>query len=542
MTLNPSSLSPRGLLGLTLFLSASAMSCSEGEGFVQLSPPLLLVNVDQLDFGDVPVGFSVTRRVTLTNGGDIDLNLQSASAGGVFAVASEVMIIEPGTDVELRLTFAPNAATTFEDELIILSDASNAPDKRLPLRGTGVPPVSCGNCTSPPPTTCLSVDDQVSYAETGTCVMNECEYTATVTACAQGCDTATGRCRGEAADAGVAPDAEPTDSGELRDTGTPDTGVQPDTGLPDSGTVPDAGPSCADAGITDSGLGAPSAAFTTPGAYTATLPAGTTTVLVRAWGGGGQGGNQNAATGGGGAFVQAELTVAGGESLDILVGEGGGPSGLGNGAGASYVQRAGTDLVVAAGGGGGGSDGNSGRSMAGGAGGGGGGPSGEPGGHGIGNIATFCTQVTGGTGGTQSAPGVGGTSQGTAANRCNGQPGARNVGGRATGASGNCDTTPGADGWRSGGGQGNGGGGGGGAGYFGGGGSGFIWTYCGAGGGGGASWADLNASNTVYEGGQGSLQGRASQSGGAGRGGERCESGTPCTCTPGAPGRVELYY
>ncbi len=548
------------------------MGCPEGEGFVQLSPPLILVNVDQIDFGEVPVGFQVTRRFTITNGGDIDLNISTVRVEGdqVFEFSPDVMLIEPGTDAEISLVFAPAGAAQYTGGLIIDSDASNAAMKQVTLTGVGVDAVSCGNCMSPPGPSCLSFDDSVSYSETGTCVMDECEYTAVVTACPDGCNETTGLCRGAAPDAGVVdtgvePDAGVIDTGVadtgvvdtgvepdagVVDTGVVDTGVPPDTGVvdtgvpPDTGVVPDAGPQCADAGTADSGFGAPSVVFTTPGAFTATLPGNVTTVTVRAWGGGGQGGNQDGATGGGGAFVQAQLTVTAGETLNVLVAEGGTPNGLGDGAGASYIRRGTTDLLVAGGGGGGGSDGNSGRSMAGGAGG-GGGPVGQSGANGIGTIATYCTQVTGGTGGTATTGGVGGTNQGIAANRCDGQPGARNTGGRASGVNGNCDTRPGAEEWRAGGGQSNGGGGGGGAGYFGGGGSGFIWTYCGAGGGGGASWVDPMAAGVVHEGGQGALQGRAAESNGAGRGGERClgRQGDPgCICNNGESGRVELYY
>lgn len=533
------------------------LACQEGEGFVQLSPPLLLVNVDQVEFGPVPVGFQITRRLTLANGGDVALHISALSTEGdaAFTVPAGTPTIEPGAEQEILLTFTPPGAAAYAGALVIDSDASNAAQKSVPLSGTGIPPTQCGNCDSPPSTTCLSVDDSVSYAETGVCVMNECEYTATVTACPAGCVASTGRCAGELPDAGlpedsgVTPDAA-ADAGvildaEPEDTGDPDLGVNPDAEPTDTGPAPDSGPACADAGVTDSGLGAPSALFGAPGVHSFVVPAGVNSLRVRAWGGGGQGGNQAGATGGGGAFVQADLPVTPGETLELLVAEGGGNVGgpLGNGAGATYVRRSTTDLVVAAGGGGGGSDGNSGNSMAGGAGG-GGGPSGQPGGHGLGTIATYCTQVTGGTGGTPTGPGLGGTTQGTAANHCDGQPGARNVGGRSTGTT-TCITTPGAQDWQSGGGQSNGGGGGGGAGYFGGGGSGFIWTYCGAGGGGGASWADPAAQAVVQDGAQGPLQGRATESYGAGRGGERCQQGggaPPCLCNPGAPGRVELYY
>lgn len=546
----------------SLALAVVGTGCPDGGSLVQLSPPILLVNLDEVDFGEVPIGFRVSRELTLVNGGDLPLEVTGiVSSDSVFEVLQGVDgPIEAAQEVVVRIAFAPSVtAGPRMGELTISSNASNAPDKAVAVRGVGVPPTQCGDCNTPPPPSCLSRFDSATYAESGTCVMNECEYTATVTECATECDPTTGLCRGEVPDAGVADaaaaDAEPQDSlpsdtGADPDAGGAhaepvDTGAQPDAGTPDTGPV-DTGPACADAGITDSGLGAPQAVFVSPGAHSFSVPGNVNSVMIRAWGGGGQGGNQSGASGGGGAFVQADLTVTSGESLEILVAEGGGATGraLGNGAGASYVRRAGAELVVAAGGGGGGSDGNSGRSMSGGAGG-AGGPAGQAGGHGVGAIPPYCTQVTGGTGGTTTAPGTGGNAMGSSPNLCPGQPGARNVGGRATGSNGNCATQPGANLWMSGGGQGNGGGGGGGSGYYGGGGSGFIWTYCGAGGGGGASWTDPGAANVVQEGGQGALPGRATEGYGAGRGGDRCLGGAgapPCTCNPGGNGRVEIYY
>jgi hypothetical protein len=349
--------------------------------------------------------------------------------------------------------------------------------------------------------------------------MRECEYTAAQETCAGGCEAATGRCRGAA----------------------PDAGLEPDASAPDAAPVDP----CHDAGTADSGLGAPRVLFETPGEHVFVVPAGVGEVRARLWGGGGQGGNQAGATGGGGAFAEARVPVTPGETLEVRVAEGGGRSGgFGHGGGASYLRRGALDLLVAGGGGGGGSDGNSGNSMAGGRGG-AGGLTGEAGGDGIGTIAPYCTRVTGGQGGSPAGGGQGGTSQGSATTRCPGQPGARDVGGRATGVNGNCDTGPGAQTWRAGGGQANGGGGGGGAGYFGGGGAGFIWTYCSGGGGGGSSHAAPSLLEVRHEAGGGAVQGRAAESAGAGRGGDRClqaSGAPPCTCNLGGNGRVELRF
>lgn len=514
-------------LSVAACLFAAAQAGCEGESYTVLSPPLLLVNVDMIDFGEIPIGFQVTKKATLANSGELPLELSALRIDGgnaYFAVMNDVEAIAAGQEAEVVITFGPRVEGEYEATFVIESNASNAASKSVPLTGKGVAVSSCGECNMPPEASCLTPDDRVTYAATGTCMMGMCQYTATVEACTEGCENA--MCRGV-----VSPDAGIVQA----DAAEPDATVQPDAAEPDAGANPDAAPDASTPGNEE--------VFTDPGEHTFVVPAGVTEVLVRAWGGGGQGGNQAGATGGGGGFISARMPVTAGETLDIWVAEGAGVgSGLGDGGGASYVFRGGTARVIAGGGGGGGSDGNSGNSMSGGRGGAGGGLSGENGQAGIGTIATFCLAVTGGTGGDQTMGGAGGTSQGTAQYRCMGVAGALDTGGRASGSM-MCDVSPGAFQWRSGGGQGNGGGGGGGAGYFGGGGAGFIWTYCGGGGGGGSSYADAALLGVTHVAGVGPVAGLEAESFGAGKGGDRCQSQpSQCPGNRGGNGRVELSY
>ncbi len=514
---------------------------------MRLSPPIILLNADSLDFGEVPVGLFAEKHVTIANGGDQPLELRALSTldAAAFASFDPLEPIAAGSQKVLTVRFSPSAAAPYEGKLVIESSASNAPTSEVTLKGVGVPATSCGDCNTPPEPRCLTDSHRLVYSATGTCVEDRCQYTASSEVCADGCDAMAGACVGvTAADAGF-PDATFPDAtfqdATFQDATFQDAEVSRDAGTPDA--------SVQDAELeVDSGLPGPRLTHDVPGEYAFVVPPGISSLHVRAWGGGGQGGNQDGATGGGGGFVEADVQVTPGETLDIWVAEGGGygqPSSLGNGGGATYVRRGSTDLLIAGGGGGGGSDGNSGNSMSGGAGGAGGGLSGEDGTDGRGAIATFCTGVTRGTGGTPSAGGAGGTSAGTAASRCSGQPGAQNAGGRATGVNGTCDTHPGAQTWHMGGGQSNGGGGGGGSGYFGGGGSGFIWTYCGAGGGGGSSYADPALNGVTHVGGHLEAAGLETQASGAGHGGQRClgRLGEPgCLDPNGGNGRVELRF
>jgi hypothetical protein len=235
--------------------------------------------------------------------------------------------------------------------------------------------------------------------------------------------------------------------------------------------------------------------FSTPGTTTYVVPAGVTSVTIKAWGAGGGGGGASAdragGAGGGGGYSSSTIAVTPGESLSVRIGGGGG-GGTGNGSGTnsgnggggggySGVYRSATALIVAAGGGGGGGGNGDTASTArqpGSVGGPGGGTTGVAG---SGNGTT-----TGGGGGTQSAGGGGGIASGAS--------GASLTGG-AGGSNGANQVNGGTTGGGNGGTQQNGGGpnkkpggGGGGAGFFGGGGGGLADSqYNGGGGGGGGS-------------------------------------------------------
>ena len=216
-----------------------------------------------------------------------------------------------------------------------------------------------------------------------------------------------------------------------------------------------------------------------------TAPSGVNSALIKVWAAGGGGGNAEGRQfpGGGGGFTSGTVALTPGESLTILVGQGGGtsaegktsafPSGgqpgirsgytMGGGGGRSAVLRGSTELLVAGGGGGAGGTGwSSGSSTHGG---GGGGSQGGNGGWATpGGDASACA----GKGASQSAGGAGG--------QCNvggwsgppGGSGTKNQGGHAGDfiSTGNC-------------------GGGGGDGYYGGGAAALH-----AGGGGGSGWAE----------------------------------------------------
>ncbi len=267
------------------------------------------------------------------------------------------------------------------------------------------------------------------------------------------------------------------------------------------------------------------------------VPAGVTSIEVKAWGAGGGGGGADggpAGDGGGGGYAFSTIAVTPGETLDIVIGGGGtgasrsgsgtggdggggGPpvagggngrtasaqmGGGGGGGGYAAVMRGATFLVIGAGGGGGGGGGNAGGDD---------GADGGAGGGTNGIAGSDSADATGGNGGTQFSGGAGGNG-GTGGD---GAAGGLNVGGQG--------------GWN--------GGGGGGSGNYGGGGGGGDDDGAG-GGGGGSGEGDTLISGSGRNAGN---NGESDYAGNAGRGGA---GGAPTDGNGGAgnPGRVVLTY
>jgi len=229
----------------------------------------------------------------------------------------------------------------------------------------------------------------------------------------------------------------------------------------------------------------------TGGSQTYTVPAGVISIRIKAWGaGGGAAAATNGAygSGGGAGFVQADVSVTPGETITVLVGQGGASWNSTEGYAGGAYPNGGTATNF--GGGGGGRSEVSGTNfdlVAGGGGGGGYNFSGNPGQGGFGGATTggvggSSPNNAGGQGGTQSAGGAAGhgdCSTGTA--------GAYKSGGAASGA--NIPGGAGGDGIYGGGPGGggltgvgdSGGGGGGGSDYASGSALGNILTYSGLG-------------------------------------------------------------
>jgi hypothetical protein len=229
--------------------------------------------------------------------------------------------------------------------------------------------------------------------------------------------------------------------------------------------------------------------FTFTGAsQSLSIPAGCTSITVKAWGAGG-GSGQNG-LGGGGGFTSGVLTFASGAAITVWVGGGGtGGSEGGGGGGLSGVKVNGTYMIIAAGGGGGRWDGAN-----------------TNGGAGGGLIGSDAMNTARGLGGTQSAGGAAGA----------GGLGNQTAGSLYQGGNGQGGGAVRAGGWNGGGSgqQNNWGAGGGGGGYYGGGGGGFEGA-----GGGGSALVPAGGTTTAGSGQTPGNTGDAAYTGSAGLGG-----------------------
>ena len=169
------------------------------------------------------------------------------------------------------------------------------------------------------------------------------------------------------------------------------------------------------------------------------VPSGVTTINFIAWGAAG-GSGQASGSGGGGGFIEGDVAVTAGETLNVKVGGGGQTSPsqagiMGGGGGGTGIYRSTTVLAIAGAGGGGQSNGG-----AAGKGGAGGGTTGGTAGVYAGAAATGGTQSAGGSGPTYASSAYSGGSLGQGG-RVTDVSGSDGTGGYNGGGKGDTDNT-----------------------------------------------------------------------------------------------------
>ncbi|MDP8239314.1 MAG: choice-of-anchor D domain-containing protein [Candidatus Hatepunaea meridiana] len=109
----------------------------------QAQEPNLMVNPNELNFGQVSGGESADLTLTLSNDGLVELNVSDIAIEGNYFSSDfdEAFVIQPDEEFDLTVTFAPQESGDFEATLTISSDDPDEEVIAIALTGTGVVPI-----------------------------------------------------------------------------------------------------------------------------------------------------------------------------------------------------------------------------------------------------------------------------------------------------------------------------------------------------------------------------------------------------------------
>ena len=94
-----------------------------------------------VDFGDVTLGSSGTRTITLTSNGTAPLTIKSITvAGGSFSGPPQALpqVLQPNQQMSLKVKFSPKAEGDAAGSITISSDSATSPSAKIPMHGKGV--------------------------------------------------------------------------------------------------------------------------------------------------------------------------------------------------------------------------------------------------------------------------------------------------------------------------------------------------------------------------------------------------------------------
>jgi Abnormal spindle-like microcephaly-assoc'd, ASPM-SPD-2-Hydin/PQQ-like domain len=114
----------------------------------------LEISPSSLDFGTVPVGESVTKTLTVSNSGNLNVTVTKAAPPALPYVVNtplpEGLVLTPEDVLQVQVTFAPTAAGSFNNLYVISSDDGHGAHEipvtgtASPQTGTPLPPISQG--------------------------------------------------------------------------------------------------------------------------------------------------------------------------------------------------------------------------------------------------------------------------------------------------------------------------------------------------------------------------------------------------------------
>ena len=117
--------------------NASILIALSGSAIVTTQPELQ-VRQTSLDWGELTVGQSGTRTITLVNPGTDELILTLASDNTLFALSNDALTIAPGDSATVIITLAPTTAGSIAGNITIASNATTNGQAQVTLSGSAV--------------------------------------------------------------------------------------------------------------------------------------------------------------------------------------------------------------------------------------------------------------------------------------------------------------------------------------------------------------------------------------------------------------------
>jgi hypothetical protein len=131
--------------------SSIAVSGPDGAGTVALTGngvtgnAQLSISPTSLGFGSVPVGLSATQTLTVSNTGNLNVTITKAAPPALPFVVNtplpEGLVLGPGDNVQVQVTFAPTVAGAYNNLYVISSDDGNGAHS-VPVTGTATNPTN----------------------------------------------------------------------------------------------------------------------------------------------------------------------------------------------------------------------------------------------------------------------------------------------------------------------------------------------------------------------------------------------------------------
>ncbi len=111
--------------------------------FMYTETALIHLSPDSIDFGEVQVGETSEKTMTVSNAGKRPLTLEGLQhEPGVFSISGGdfPLTVDPGDSLDFLVSYSPESDGEDSDEVIFLSDADNDAEAVFYIQGTGVAP------------------------------------------------------------------------------------------------------------------------------------------------------------------------------------------------------------------------------------------------------------------------------------------------------------------------------------------------------------------------------------------------------------------